>query len=872
MGVVLEMLSHGRSAYLSCITLLLVLYHWPQLATSAQTCDPIDPSSNTLPENPCFTVEHLFEGTVALSWTVSNSASLVYIYDKSSPYRDPGFAAADCSAGAGQSCGITVSGLSSGYNAWTLKVNNEYGRALHVDAAIDIPSLSSPSVTGMGGDIDFFNPEARLLRWTASSDNGWDEYDVQEAWVEIGRPDGFGYMATRFPRSGPNAEYLIDADFFDTAGRYDFRVRDCVKRSPGETKFCSEPALVSYRVVVDRFLEASSVYVDANTATTVEFSTGTGDFRMLASETLIKPIDGWPIAVTQAASYTFDSATLTPGVHKVELVSCCGVKFECANRAELDQVAVSGVIDTVEQEFYYSGDLVAEIIAADGGILQQVYAPVDGFVFFNREWGESVVAGDDIGYVITDVSDVLYILVDNPVDWALGRDYTLDFEPGEAVAIQGDGQPLDIAFDRDGAVWLTKEFSNSLEYFSTSLSATPEAIEMPLARYFDSGRATLGITRPFQLWISLTQMVSAHLSTLSEKVVVKGNKVWFTQGGGLQPARTTSSANHSRLLSMDLAADDSPSDLFDSRICAYNLPSDHPDGDVDSQLLGMTHAGGRVWLAESRGLLSDRPSVISSFYPSALHCNNLMNFDDPEALGRQSLQYCKDGQSPEQDACMERFVLDMLPSNTKVAHLEADPTDGSIWFTDARGRILGHLRPDAEVELEVFEFEDTHSDPFNGLPRFGGFPWTLRVDENAVYINEYSTRHLLRFDKETRTFSEVHVPCGNAEVTLHSIDLDRERGRLWFTLANESRKPLDPEASTIGYVDIRSWQDHVENPELELRISAVLYSGLASIPPSAHHSRHQAFRGIDVEAGSGRIALASMWRNQITLLVPLPGF
>ena len=396
---------------------------------------------------------------------------------------------------------------------------------------------------------------------------------------------------------------------------------------------------------------------------------------------------------------------------------------------------------------------------------------------------------------------------------------------------------------------------------------------MPLARYASNTRGRLAVTTPFSFWITVDEAKSTNVSALSEKVLVSDDKIWFTQGGGLQPARTTAEANHSRVFSIDLLAEDSPKTLFDDRICAYNVPADEPGGPVNSQVLGMAVVGERVWLAESRGILSDEYAVVSSFIADERHCGNLLNFNDDRALAEQSLQYCSEFQTAEQDGCVERLILSELPKDTKVAHLEPDPDDGTIWFSDARGRFLGHIDPAKGNAVRVFEFEDTHSDPFNGVPEFGGFPWALRVDSSAVYIGEYATRHILRFDKASKSFSEVHIPCGSSQVTLHSIDLDPVRERLWFTLSNEQRNPLDKNASTIGYVDIGSWERHIATPDRHGEIDGVIYEGLSSIPASeALPDRHQAFRGIDVNDVTGDIAIATMWRNQITVLEPLPGF
>jgi hypothetical protein len=160
-----------------------------------------------------------------------------------------------------------------------------------------------------------------------------------------------------------------------------------------------------------------------------------------------------------------------------------------------------------------------------------------------------------------------------------------------------------------------------------------------------------------------------------------------------------------------------------------------------------------------------------------------------------------------------------------------------------------------------------------GMPGFGGFPWSLRVDEGAVYLGEYATQHILRFDKASSVFSEIHIPCSTSQVKLHSIDIDSRTDRLWFTLSNEVQVPLDKTASTIGYIDLTSWRDHIADPVRTKSISAVLYRGLDSIPASKNWpDKHQAFRGIAIDPASGKIAIATMWREQITELTPNPGF
>ena len=84
---------------------------------------------------------------------------------------------------------------------------------------------------------------------------------------------------------------------------------------------------------------------------------------------------------------------------------------------------------------------------------------------------------------------------------------------------------------------------------------------------------------------------------------------------------------------------------------------------------------------------------------------------------------------------------------------------------------------------------------------------------------------------------------------------------------------MDKSASTIGYIDLASWRSFIANPQVNKGILAVIYSGLDTIAaPEVLKHRHQAFRGIAIDQRSGKVALATMWRGQITELSPLPAF
>ena len=82
-----------------------------------------------------------------------------------------------------------------------------------------------------------------------------------------------------------------------------------------------------------------------------------------------------------------------------------------------------------------------------------------------------------------------------------------------------------------------------------------------------------------------------------------------------------------------------PATPYDDRFCVYNIPVDDEAGNGNNQVIGFAEMAGRVWFAESRGLLSDSRSYISSFVPNPLQCENALNFDDPNAIRQQALQY-----------------------------------------------------------------------------------------------------------------------------------------------------------------------------------------------------------------------------------------
>ena len=405
------------------------------------------------------------------------------------------------------------------------------------------------------------------------------------------------------------------------------------------------------------------------------------------------------MATTQG-SYLIDGKLLTPGLHRIELVSCNWKTHTCSNRKNAERAADLRYVEQEPAGYYHQGERIATLTPVDGSPPQLIHAPADGEVHFvNAGTVQKVEAGMLIAYSITGNSDVLDIQVDSHMDWTLHRHYTEDFYPGKAYPVIGSGQPLDVTYGPEGGIWLLNEFSNSAEHITAGRSV--DTLNIPLARTSGSQSGAFEAVKPFLVSFADSGASPASISALAERASAIGPTLWFTQGGGLlrEPA---SNGNHSRIVSYDTRLSDSPLTRYNDRICVYNLPADDPAGYGDNQIIGLTAASGRIWVAESRGFFNDRRSSISSFIPEKRLCANLLNFEDRGALARQKLQYCSTGKTPEYDGCMERVMPDYLPDGIKIAHLETDPEDDSIWFSDARGKFLGHLIPAQENRIELF--------------------------------------------------------------------------------------------------------------------------------------------------------------------------
>ena len=831
----------------------------------------MDPFQDVIPAQPCFRAVVSEENLITLEWRTVNSGPLVYIYDDVAPrYRDPGVKAARCNSGPENGCAVSYRVTEGGLYRWKLMVEDQdKAYRTHVMTELMLASPFAPDVTG-GGYVDMLAPSSREIGWQPDARNTWPEYNIDRAWVELRYPDALHWKNKRFRRS--NANFTIPASALSIPGDFVYAVRDCHLPPGSQVKFCSAKRRVAFYVGHDYFHGWNNRYVSSGEDIEIDFTTKSGTIRLLYSDTLMPPTKFFSAALTHEPSYTIKASQLVTGSHKIHLVSCALPSGKCTNRVSADRVESTGYVKQELPDFYLKGDIIARATADDGSPLQLIRAPITGVVHFASKFPRHRVEPNQlIAYVTTEHKDTLNIIVDSPVEWETGRDYRNDFEPAVAHNIEGTGQALDVSYGPNDGIWLTREFSNSIEHVTPAGEVT--SINLPLARTAVRGSKKYRAVQPFTIWMPGNVSGATTVSSLAERVVPIGGKMWFTQGGGLRHDKQLIGINHSRVISFDPSLRDLSSTEYDDRLCVYNIPTDDQNSYGDNEVLGLTGAHNRIWIAESRGILNGQVSSISSFVPHPRMCVNHLDFSDPEALRSQDLQYCHSEQTPEQDACIEKIKLEALSPSVKVAHLATDPVDHSIWFSDASGQCLGNFNPEKSTPLRIHKLDETHKAPFDGFPGLGGLPWSVQANGSAVYTAEYATRHILRFDKKTSSFNEIAIPYANSQVRLHSLALDPSSDRLWFTLSNEFEVPVDTKASTIGYIDLESWRIHLANPKQGEQIFGVIYSGLDSISaPTNRPNTHQSFRGISINPNSGKLAIGSSGREQIIELTPVSGF
>jgi hypothetical protein len=826
-------------------------------------CAPLSTTEHNSELPPCFSAEIIEENRVQLRWLLDDPGNSVYIYSDRPPnYNDLDLSEVHCETSRGGICSKELAVTEGGHYQWTLAVTGPDTKSSHTSARLDIPPPTPPRLLTGGGFVDLLDPQAQVFTWEANIDSD------EEHWVEVKNTQSFKWPETRLASAGPEASYRLPAETFHTWGEQVFLLRGCHLPKGSSRKFCSPPVRIGYRPGFDHFIGERNRHLPEGQAADIKFTALSGHVRLLSSPSLLDS----DLITTTADSITIPAEKMTRGEHEISLDSCLLPEGPCSNRVNAERAGFPAMLWQKQPGRYAKGDVIGTLFPLDRSASSELLAPASGEVRFIQDGPiHYVETGHLMAYSLTEPADMLRLVIGSPTVWTTDRDYTLDFHPGKALSSKGFGQALDITFDDAGGIWMLNEFANSIEH--ASRAGQVESLAVPVARQHEPlprHYYTMKASRPFAIVAGDDGLARrTTVSALAEKIAYIDGRLWFTQGGGLL-SNAPAVPNHSRVVSFDPSLSDLPDTPFDDRFCIYTMPAADQG---NAQIIGVAGSRGRIWVAESRGLANDDPSYLSAFIPDDTRCANLLDYDQSESVARLALRYCEPGRTPEQDRCVQRIELPATTRPLKIAHLQADPEAGLLWFTDASGQFLGSYDTDGEQGVLLRPLEDTHLAEFDTVGNLGGFPWDLEVTHEAIYIGEYASRHILRYDKFSNSFSEISVPYAGRMMRLHSMAVDALRHRLWFTLANECAFADTRARSTLGYIDLASWQEYIDHPNGEQTIEGVTYSGLQDIPScDMRPASHQSFRGIAIDPKTGRIALATMLREQFTLLDPLPGF
>jgi hypothetical protein len=777
---------------------------------------------------------------IKIAWTVTggDSTNLLYVYSENGT-EDVGFRAQSCN-GSTTSCSTTLNVPNGGVFRYVVSVKNNAGQFTNRAVEVTVPGLTPPSVSSALVNLDMFNVAEQTLSWSRSG----------AGFVNVYGPTGFNPVA---PRRPPTGSMTIPVSQLPI-GRNTWSIEYC-ERS-GDSEICSsDRTQVTYVVGPSRFTGDNRKFTPAGRALALSWNVvGNGWFVSAPS----LGIGTW---VSQP-SFTIP-ATAAQGAHNVSLVSCDfqSTPNRCSNRVDLN-ASVAGVVrfTVAEGAAVEAADQVGSLTPTGGGSAITLSAARAGTFHLNVASGSTVTAGTLLAFVITADEDNIQVVVGETaslVTWT-NRAWSTDFTAltFDTQARPSTGSPLDVTFDSQGALWGLGEFSSGISRVSSN---TLSHFEVPLARVSSSFTRTTPFASPFGTAENPRPPVST--TTLGERVTKAGNAVWFTQGGKLFH---TGSNNHTRLIRFALDGVDLPSTPFDDRLCAVHVPGDN------NEVIGAAWDGKKVWFTawNNRTSGSRAPSLLwfpddgtaaAVNGPNFPGCDNLLDYSDDAAVDAATAgNRC----TPTNTACVHEVLVPA--KGGAPAHVTVDPADGSIWYVDFTGFVLGRY----VLSTDKFTCFAMPASSYVGF--FGGFPWQLRVDGDSVFIGEYGDKDLVRFNKNaagassdctqtpsaTPAMSQLHLPVVSRDVALHSIEI--QGGRLWFTLANESGGPLNANASSFGFVDLASWRAGAP--------TGVMYNGLTTLGRSGGSHRHS-FRGIAVSP-SGKVGLADMRYTELDLLTP----
>jgi len=801
---------------------------------------------------------------ITLEWRVSgaNAARTINISGLGAqPQACPGRRPAGCSTSLRVGAG--------GIYRYTLSVRNDADRIATSMIEVLVPAPAPPSTPGPRVDVDMLHIRAQTLSWSHAG----------SGFVQLYPPDSLRPSRVRFPATGTFTVRDLPI------GTSTFTLSYCEQPAVHAVPLCSSGTPVSYVVGPAEFAGPFRRFVSVHQALPLSWS-GSGNVWLLSAPSL--GVTTW----LTTPRFTIPAADMTAGVHEISVVSCTfsASSPRCANRYDLRAEHAGSVQFTAASGTTVTAGQIVGRIAPDGaGPTETLIASRDGVL--HRLVANGAQVGPHVAAAMVITADVGRTEVVAGGGASVPTWTTTNWQHVFAARTYDDavrpatGEPLDITFDAAGGIWQVGEFSQAIAHaqgntltddvspvasdpnpvsgtdvsvgeFAATISPSSDGAltvaDMGVDRAAGTAADRARSTKPYAMDMFGLD-VGSSTSALGERVIDTGSAVWYTQGGEL--FYNGIHANHSTLIKVTYRNGHASSVAPDGGVCAIAVPGDN------NQVIGIAYdrSTNRVWFTESH---AGRTSALDWFVDDgSIPCDNHLNYSNPNDVAAvAAANHCT---SATQTGCIHQIVL---PASAGTAgHLTIDPSNGDVWFVDFSGRVLDRY-PHNGGAVQSFPLPASVSPSM-----FNGFPWQIQVDANAVYLNEYSDNMLLRFDKTvadptTRCvtltdgmnpcIAELFLPMPGPDTYAHSIALVGHK--LWFTIANESDGPTDPNGSTFGYLDTASWAAGAPTGTYFDD-----FTTLGTAPPNAHHC----FRGIAVTA-SGNVAIADSGYDQIDSLTP----
>ena len=888
-------------AALAAFVAISVLYLTSSLAdpAGAQQCTPIDPTQ-PVPSDPCFSAELTGLNKVTFSFEVANAHWLARIHtDRSVRAADGGDdvifnANANCSG----VCTKTIWVDRAGRHRWHMKVIDPSNTAngVFVTTTLEVPPLEIPTLESGGGHVDILNVTDQPVEW---SHPGRD--DVAHQWFEYGKT-GLNQLSGELPVEHTGG--TISATSLED-GDQSWWLRYCATDSMSEDPegLCSGEMKITFDVGPPRFKGQSRIYLDESSTLeerTLEWET-VGDYDYALASTLFPappsigfnaPVGdgaGGYVIVGNADSFVIEPAIIAaadPGPYTIHLAACdFGSTDHICSNSWLIEAGNSGTITFEPPNTTGLGYQEGDTLATVDGV--EVLAPASGYFAANGNNGNTVSAGGYIGTLYTPHYETISVVIGDATEWE-ERSISDDFLDVTAIESMTEGGPVDLAHDASGNAWILNEFTTGID----RVAPTGDGIDS-----FTFPRRSLA--EPFRNPLAPdTNPSTSWMTRRADQVTRVGDVMWFGLGGH-PSGKPDGIRNRSLILSWDPSKVDDSTTYYDERICAYVLPG---NGNRLIGLDGFMQDGQTTIVYTDRGGVMGSDSISSFVVPDG--CDNDFDFNNLDKHASGVLQDCSPAER-NLPGCVFRAAI---TGSELRSHIAVDKylSLGAwiiVWYVDQNGQLglvawpkdPSHQEgcPDTGSLISVTAPACAYEValPDEGIVRKGDlvdvlqrtYPWALQVAEDAVYVGEYADKDVVRFEKDLdcypwivavvplTCFDELHVPFEDQQVQLHSLAVDTATDRLWFTTTSDNHNYREQDAGGLGFVDIASWTAHAADGVSP--IYATTYSDLASYNAGGDgSSATQGLRGVSVDAGTGRVAVADGLRRQILTLTPKPGF